>query len=520
MSEQPNRPLTRQELYDRVRVVGKEEYVLAEMKRLGFWDVTQGAPKVADELMTRKATLQKELNDLVEKQRQYQDKNKLLQEMRKERMAQALLKREETKKRRIAKREEKAKLWQESKANDIVYLGEGVSGGMNNRDSDAAKLQQLGLPAFASLRELAEAMEISLSELRFLAFHRKTSKTTHYRRFHIPKKTGGQRLISAPMPRLKRAQHWILQNILYKLENHNAAYGFVPQRSIVENAANHLQSAVVINIDLKDFFPTVHYRRIKGLFVALGYSEQLATVFGLLCSEPDVDMVELDGKTYYVAKGDRYLPQGAPTSPAITNLICHRLDKRFAGMATKLGWTYTRYADDLTFSSKTTQNINRVLWQARQIVDNEGFNINPKKIHVMRKGSRQEVTGIVVNEKLNVSREQLRQFRAVLHKIETQGIKGVQFGNGHILQTIQGFANYVNMVNPAKGAPLVQQVAQILAKPDIKAELSKVSTEQATPNYEQRKHSAQLNHAFVATSDDSDANNAPDNKPKDWWNIF
>jgi hypothetical protein len=174
-------------------------------------------------------------------------------------------------------------------------------------------------------------MKMSLGQLRFFAFAREVSTTTHYHRFTIPKKTGGERIISAPHRRLKAAQHWILRNILEPLQLSESAHGFVAGRSIVSNAVPHVGAAIVVNVDLKDFFPTVTYRRVKGLYKKLGYSEEVSTVLGLVCSEPDITETTLDGQQYFVARGPRRLPQGAPTSPAITNALCRRLDRRIGG---------------------------------------------------------------------------------------------------------------------------------------------------------------------------------------------
>jgi len=120
--------------------------------------------------------------------------------------------------------------------------------------------------------------------------------------------------------------------------------------AFLTNARNHVGRDVVINLDLKDFFPTLTYARVKGLFEALGYAEAVAIPLALLCTEPMVDEVTLDGERHFIADGPRLLPQGAPTSPAITNLICRRLDRRLVGLARTLGFIYSRYADDLTFS--------------------------------------------------------------------------------------------------------------------------------------------------------------------------
>jgi hypothetical protein len=224
----------------------------------------------------------------------------------------------------------------------IVYLGHGVSGGLSNTACDPAKLARFALPQLETPEQIAQAMAITVPALRFLAFSRTTSEVTHYVRFEIPRKTGGTRRISGPMPRLKHAQRWLLDNLLDKVALHDAAHGFRKQRSIVSNARPHVGADVVLNLDLKDFFPTLEYKRIRGAFRGLGYGEAAATIFALLTSEPEVDEVELDGQTFYVANGARRLPQGAPTSPAITNVVCRRMDACLAGAAAKLGFTYTQ----------------------------------------------------------------------------------------------------------------------------------------------------------------------------------
>jgi retron-type reverse transcriptase len=136
---------------------------------------------------------------------------------------------------------------------------------------------------------------------------------------------------------MKRAQYWILENILNRVKLHEAAHGFVTGRSILSNALPHVNQAIVVNLDMENFFPTVNYRRVKGLFRQLGYAEQLATELALLTTEPEVTQVALDGETWFVQEDARFLPQGAPTSPAISNIICRRLDSRLQAMAQKLG---------------------------------------------------------------------------------------------------------------------------------------------------------------------------------------
>lgn len=224
----------------------------------------------------------------------------------------------------------------------MLYLGAGVSAGLNQSHSALDILAHAQLPPLHKAAELAEAMGLSLSELRFLAFERRVSRISHYQRFALPKKPGGERIISAPMPRLKRAQYWILDNVLARTSLHGAAHCFVPARSIVSNALPRVGQAVVVNLDLKDFFPSIGMPRIKGVFRTLG---------------------------------------------------------------------------------------------------------------------------IVVHRQPSLERTTLRRCRAVLLQVEQHGPAGKRWnGNDNVLSALQGYANFIRMVDPAKGLPLVMRVREARAK--------------------------------------------------------
>ncbi|MFW6357691.1 MAG: reverse transcriptase family protein [Chroococcales cyanobacterium] len=481
-----DQPRTRQEILARIKQVGREVVILEEMIRYGFWPAEGEMPEDPADEIRRRVEIRQELAKLRQENQRLQDEKALRKRLRKQRLEESRRKRQENKERRERERIERAKAWQEKKAHDIVYLGEEVSGGLNFTESNTARLESNCLPILNTAEEIASAMGITVGELRFLAFNRKVSKISHYIRFKIPKKTGGERLISAPMPRLKKAQYWILENILNSLELHEAAHGFRSGHSILSNAEPHVGADVVINFDLKDFFPSIIYKRVKGLFRSLGYSEAAATIFGLLCTEAETIPVELDGTTYYVATTNRHLPQGSPASPAITNLLCRRLDQRLTEMADNFDFTYTRYADDLTFSAsgESLGYICNILRKTESIVAHEGFAINEAKTRILRKKSSQlEVTGIVVNEYPNVDRKTLRKFRATLYQIEKDGLEGKRWGHSHnILSGIQGYANFVAMVNPAKGGEFLAQVKRIREKwgngKDVVAESSPDPTPQ------------------------------------------
>ncbi|MGJ4886740.1 reverse transcriptase domain-containing protein [Bradyrhizobium sp. HKCCYLRH3099] len=457
--------LTRQELYDRIRESSKDEVILEEMIRLGFWPDGEAAPAPAAEAIRNRAEAIRELAELQRQNAALGDPVRALKEMHKRRKAEAMARRQETRRRHAEARQTRAFAWYERRKRDVLYLGEDVSPGLHSR-TNATPLRD-GLPPLADAKALADAMGIALAELRFLAFNRKVASVNHYQRFTIPKKSGGERLISAPMPRLKRAQYWVLDNILGRVPLHEAAHGFAPERSILTNARNHVGRDVVINLDLKDFFPTLTYVRVKGLFEALGYAESVAIPLALLCTEPMVDEVTLDGERHFIADGPRLLPQGAPTSPAITNLICRKLDRRLAGLARTVGFVYSRYADDMTFSGsgEAVKKIGTLLKAVHGIVEAEGFKVHPDKTRVMRRSARQEVTGLTVNEAVAVPRDLMRRFRAVLQQVERHGPAGKQFGPGKdVIRSLLGFGHFAVMVDPERGGPLLARAQQLAAR--------------------------------------------------------
>ena len=343
------------------------------------------------------------------------------------------------------------------KQTDIVFLGRGVSGGLSDRRANVEKLQRLQLPVLATPADLAQALSLSIPRLRWLAFHAEAATVTHYVRFQVPKKSGGMRQLAAPHVSLAAAQRWILINILEKLPTHAAAHGFVPGRSTMSNAVPHVNRAAVINLDLKDFFPSISFPRVKGIFQELGYSPAVATILALLCTECPRRKLEYGGRTYHVATGPRALPQGACTSPALSNLLGRRLDARLTGLAAKLGFTYTRYADDLTFSGPgdAVAKTGYLLARVRHIVAGENLVVNETKTRVQRPNMRQAVTGIVVNQRPNVPRRLRRRLRAILHQAGKDGLASAnREQRDNFVPWLEGMIAYTRMVNPEKGQKL------------------------------------------------------------------
>lgn len=350
---------------------------------------------------------------------------------------------------------------------DIVFLGRGVSGRLGERESRVEDLERAGLPVLSQPADVAQALGLSIPRLRWLAFHSTAATRVHYVSFTIPKRSGGHRQLSAPHRTLAGAQSWILDNILARLPTDDAAHGFVPSRSILTNAQPHVGRSVVVNLDLEGFFPSVGFPRVRRVFERVGYSPAVATVLALICTECPRRTVTYDGTTYHVATGPRGLPQGACTSPALSNQVARRLDRRLNGLAVRLGITYTRYADDLTFSgqddlrSRTGYLIARV----RHIAESEGFRLNADKTRVLRRNTAQVVTGLVVNDRVGVPRDEVRRLRAILHRAATEGLAAQnRDGREDFVAWLRGKIGFVMMVRPEQGRKLAAELDELLAR--------------------------------------------------------
>ena len=324
----------------------------------------------------------------------------------------------------------------------------------NLRDllTDEEQLQRYGLAAWKTEEELAMALGIPLKELWFFAIHRERERQPHYVTFSIPKRSGGKRLIMAPKRRLKAIQRKLLDLLVEKLPVSEHAHAFRRGRSIRTGAEPHVGKRFVLKLDLKDFFPSVTFARVRGLLIAFGYSYPVATTLGVLMTEAERQPVEVDGEVFHVPVGQRHCVQGAPTSPGICNALLLRLDRRLSGFAKKRGLTYTRYADDLTFSGEMDRNAaGKFRAVASRIISEEGFVINTAKTRLMGQGGRQTVTGVVVNKTLGLSRQERRRLRAAAHQMSLKSINEI---TDAARAKLVGKIAYLAMLNP-------QQAAQI-----------------------------------------------------------
>ena len=308
--------------------------------------------------------------------------------------------------------------------------------------SDLSRLQKYRLPIMHQFSDLAKFLEITEQRLMWLTL----DKGKHYKRFELKKKSGKIRVIHAPRPAIKSAQHAILRQILDKVPLTEQAMGFAKGRSIKQHAQLHQGRAIVVSLDLENFFPTIRSKRVFGLFRQLGYSEEVALALSLICTR----------------KGS--LPQGAPTSPAIANLICRKLDTRLNGLAKKFVANYSRYADDLTFSGDLPFKaaLHHFLPMLRKIVSNERFRLNKDKIRFARASASQIVTGLVVNQNVNLPRKERKRLRAVLHQAEAHGLPTVRnVATSHVKEALQGKLAFAQFINPQSAKSLYNQFRRL-----------------------------------------------------------
>lgn len=447
-----NRKDGMQEHREWLRRLGKKEYTLLKMLDYGFWPSHLPLPterqrwESESDYAKRKELAEKEkeatgrllelsedhqavLAEIFRTQQEYRDAGdieKIKKEINRQIIQESLERREARKKARKEAARLKSERWKRKKEEEILFVGKGYSHLLHQKQSDAERLERQGMPRIETDQELAALLEIERGRLRGLCYHRDVMKDDHYYRYAIPKKSGGERRIAAPKSILKSAQRKILEKILEKADFHPQAHGFIVGRSVISGAKAHQGGKdFVLNMDIRDFFPTIDFHRVCGMFRAFGYSGYIATLLSMLCTCSERTPIEVRGETLQVGTSARILPQGSPASPMITNILCRRMDRRLAGLASKYGLSYTRYADDISFSGRDgalfdsgrQEDISRLLGGVSHIVSDEGFAVNRAKTRILKQSNRQEITGVVINgESLAVPKPWLKRLRAALHQ--------------------------------------------------------------------------------------------------------
>jgi hypothetical protein len=324
--------------------------------------------------------------------------------------------------------------------------------GLRTLTTDAEQLVRYGLPVWNNEADVAQALEVSVASLRHFSMHRAQDRAPHYVTFAIAKRRGGERLIMAPKQRLKALQRRLHALLGSRLPISEFAHGFRRGHSIVDNARPHVGKAVVLRLDIRDFFPSIHFARVRGLLLAFGYAYPVASILAALTTEAPRQPVQVGDMLFFPPVGPRACPQGAPTSPAIANALLVRMDRRLAGLARRFDFSYSRYADDLTFSGNDIANAHKIRLLATRIVQDEGFQINPDKTRVMRDGSRQVVTGVVINRVLGLSRQTRRYLRAAVHRCVQAHLAGT--ADRATLARVEGQLAYLSMLNPEQARKL------------------------------------------------------------------
>jgi len=253
-----------------------------------------------------------------------------------------------------------------------------------------------------------------------------------YREFEIKKKNGKKRKISEPLPSLKDIQLWILKNILYKVEVSKFAKAYVPKVNLKNNITYHKKQKIVFTVDIKDFFPSITQKNVESVFLSLGYSKIISNLLSKLCCLKES------------------LPQGAPTSPYLSNIFMKDFDVSISSYCVKNKIRYTRYADDLTFSGDFNYSLLLRLIKVQAFY--KGLVINEEKTKLMGQNERQIITGVVVNEKLQISKTKRDEIRQAMYYIKKFGLKNhmdkVQLKRSYYREHLLGKINFILFLNP------------------------------------------------------------------------
>lgn len=261
------------------------------------------------------------------------------------------------------------------------------------------EIESKGLPPIFEMQHLADLIGVNKS---YIAAVTKDS-AAFYRDFEIKKRSGGIRIISAPNPTLLRCQRWINGEILQHVPIHSSAFGFVPGRSVIDNAKMHTLGSQLLGMDVKNFFPSIRIEAVEDTFLGIGYPPNVSLIMARLCCKDDK------------------LPQGAPTSPAISNLVCRNMDKEIFDLTSARSLIYTRYADDISVSGDDLGS--DVLGKIAFILNSFGFSVNDEKTRISKKGSKKIVTGVSIGTGCpKLPRKEVRSIKADAHALLCYGL--------------------------------------------------------------------------------------------------
>ena len=306
----------------------------------------------------------------------------------------------------------------------------------------ATRLLDNNLPVIFDITHLSCLIGISVSDLTKMMF----SEKWFYTSAKIPKKNGGYRELDIPSIELKYIQRWILDNVLNNIKISDYATGFCNNKSILDNAISHLNKYCIVNLDIKDFFPSITFERVYRIFSYYGYTNEVSFALAKLCTHM--------GK----------LPQGSPASPYISNICCLRLDYRLNAVAHKYNAVYSRYADDITFSSNN--DIKSIITVATKIIADEKYSINREKTRVSYPHQRQEVTGLLVNgNHVRIPKKYKRNLYQQLYYCSKFGVEShlekIVCNKAFFKEHIYGKIYFVNLVEPEEAKKMFRIASKI-----------------------------------------------------------
>lgn len=480
----------RQDYRNQVQEMGKKEFTLMKMQEYGFWPKNLPTPyerqkneteedfkrrkkllneyeKIAkniSDLYIERDEINKKIRDLKKEYDETWDYERIRKDIAQKIMQESIERRAAHKREREIEKAKVSENWRKHKKENIVFIGKGYSGGLSDRETDRDKLISLNLPIISDDKELTSLLGIEYNELRFLCYHRDVMNYDNYYHYTIPKKNGGERSIAAPSPLLKHVQRKILELILDKIEISNSAHGFLTGRSVVSSAQSHVEGPkLLINMDIENFFPTITFNRVRGMFKSFGYSGYVSSLLAMICTYCERMAVEVKGQIKYVKTSERILPQGSPSSPMITNILCKNIDKRINDLAKTHDFIYTRYADDMSFSFEqniTKNEIRKVIYEVCSVIHNEGFKVNKDKTRYLKNNNRQCITGIVVNnEQIGVPKVWLKKMRAAIHNAKISGNLSKE-----TIVKISGMASWLKSVNKERYDKIIKDAESLINK--------------------------------------------------------
>jgi RNA-directed DNA polymerase len=306
-------------------------------------------------------------------------------------------------------------------------------------DSNNIRLRFFGLPIIQSIDDFSQHTHIS----KYTIFQLSKNSDKYYKTYEIPKKSGKPRLICQPAKKLKGLQSWVLHNILSELKVSSSCKGFEKGTSTADNAEPHKSSNSILTLDIKDFFPSINRLQVYNIFKSIGYNKEISTVLTNLCTYANT------------------LPQGSPCSPKLANLATWKLDIRLQGYVGKRGITYTRYADDLTFSGLNPIKVGKLFSSVQSIIEDENFQINPSKTRLVGNARSKKVTGLVIsNNSFGIGNKKAKQLRSKINHLTMPR----EQSNIRLLYEVNGWLAYLKSIDKRRLTHFKEYIVKLKSK--------------------------------------------------------